>query len=342
MLKSVSSERGQALVVAAFTLTAVAGFAALAVDVGQIMHERREIQNAADAAALAGAGELPYSGGDALAVAQEWAQKNGIDLGGELTSVEVSTTYAPDDTITVEVERDVPYVFARVLGFGNQTIHATATARVGSPGGMGGLRPFGVLEDAIEYGGSTPLKYDAHDQSHGNFGAVALDGTGASVYRNTVKYGSDTPVCAEGQPGCMDPTIETEPGNMTGPTRQGIEYLFDHTDEACNEFEEVFVLDADTPDPNDYALTDRCNPYGPNGVDDSQRVIVTPVIDELCYGRCDVTILYFAMFFVEDLGSCTGTDCEVHGRFAKANVDVGALLGAYDEDSAISFVRLVD
>jgi len=342
ILRAIGSERGQGLVLGALALFVVAGFAALAIDVGQAMHERRELQKAADAAALAGAGELPFSAGDALAIAQEWAEKNGIDVAGELSSVEVTSTHAPNDTITVQVERDVPYLFARVLGFDSQTIHATATARVGSPAAMAGLRPFGVLESAIDYSGSTPLKYDSQNVTNGNFGAVAIDGNGASVYRNTIKYGSDTPVCAQGQLGCTNSTIETEPGNMTGPTRQGIDYLIDHTADACDEFDKVFVPDDGTPNPNDYTLTDRCNPFRPGGADDSQQFIVTPVIDHLCDGRCDVTVLYFAVFFVENLGSCTGNSCEVHGRFAKANVDVGGLIASYDEDSAISFVRLVD
>ncbi len=344
ILRAIRSERGQGLVVAAIALFVVAGFAALAVDVGQAMHERRELQKAADASALAGASELRTSDCGVVPIAEEWAEKNGIDVGTELGSVEVSSTYVSNDTVTVEVERDVPYIFARVLDFDSQTLHATATAQIGSPAAMAGLAPFGVLEDAIDYSGSTPLKYDAQNQSHGNFGGLALDGNGASVYRNTIKYGSETSVCAQGQPGCTDPTIETEPGNMTGPTRQGIEYLIDpaQTGSACDEFHEVFVPDDSTPDPNDYTLTDRCNPFQPNPPSDSHRVIVTPVIDHLCNGRCDVTVLYFAMFFVEDLDSCTGNDCEIHGRFAKASVDVGGLIGAYDEDSAFSFIRLVE
>lgn len=342
ILRAIGSERGQGLVLGALALFLVAGFAALAIDVGQAMHERRELQKAADAAALAGAGELPFSAGDALSIAQEWAEKNGIDVAGELSSVEVTSTHAPNDTITVQVERDVPYVFARVLGFDSQTIHATATARVGSPAAMAGLRPFGVLESAIDYSGSTPLKYDAKTHTNGNFGGLALDGNGANVYRNTIKYGSDTPACAQGEPGCTNPTIETEPGNMIGPTRVGIQYLLDNASTACDEFGEVFVPDDSTPNPNDYTLTDGCNPFRAGGPGDSAPVIMTPVIDHLCSGRCDVTVLYFAMFFVEDLDSCTGNDCVVHGRFAKANVDVGGLIGSYDEDSAISFVRLVD
>ncbi|MGC9395923.1 MAG: pilus assembly protein TadG-related protein [Anaerolineae bacterium] len=51
-------ERGQALLILAFGLLALAAFAGLAIDGGRYYAERRQTQNAADAAALAGAGVL--------------------------------------------------------------------------------------------------------------------------------------------------------------------------------------------------------------------------------------------------------------------------------------------
>jgi Flp pilus assembly protein TadG len=329
-------ERGQGLVVAALSMVVIMAFAAMAIDVGLFLQERRDLQKSADAAALAGAQELPASPGDAQQKTEEWAAKNGIDA-SELESIDITSTYAANDTITVEVKRDVPFVFARVLGFSSGTMSADATARVGSPAGMGGLAPFGVLEDAIELDEPTVLKYDAHEVSHGNFGALAIDGDGANIYRETIKYGSETALCSQSQETCADPTTETEPGNMTGPTRQGVNWRMDETSPACDEFDEVFQEHGDT-----YRLKTRCNPFGPGGAHDSKRVVIVPVIEELCHGRCDVTILKFGMFFLEELGSCTGNDCEVTGWFVEAQADVGSLMGALDPDGLIRFVRLVE
>ena len=336
VLAKACEERGQGLVLAAFAMVVILGFAAIAIDVGLFLHERRELQKSADAAALAGAQELPYSPGDAQQKAEEWAAKNGIDA-GELGAVDITSTYVANDTITVEVNRDVPFVFARVLGFTSDTMSAEGTARVGSPAAMGGLAPFGVLEDAIEFDEPTVLKYDAHEASHGNFGALAIDGNGASTYRETIKYGSETALCAQSQDSCTDPTTETEPGNMTGPTRQGVNWSIDETSSACDEFDEVFQEHGDT-----YRLKTRCNPFGPGGAHDSKRVVIVPIIEELCHGRCDVTILKFAMFFLEELDSCTGNDCQVTGWFVEAQADVGSLMGALDPDDLIRFVRLVE
>jgi Flp pilus assembly protein TadG len=336
VLAKAREERGQGLVVAAFAMVVILGFAAMAIDVGLFLQERRKLQTSADAAALAGAQELPHSPGGAQQKAEEWAAKNGIDS-GELESIETSTTYVTDDTITVRVKRDVPFAFARVLGFTSETVEADATARVGAPTAMGGLVPFGVLEDAISLTESTVLKYDAKHVDHGNFGALAIDGNGASTYRETIEYGSETALCSQSQPTCTDPTTETEPGNMIGPTRTGVNWRIDETSPACDEFGEVFQEVGGT-----YRLKDRCNPFGPGGVHDSKRVVIVPVIGELCNGRCDVTILKFAMFFLDKLGSCTGNNCEVTGWFVEAQADVGGLMGALEPDSLIRFVRLVE
>jgi len=54
-----------------------------------------------------------------------------------------------------------------------------------------------------------------------------------------------------------------------------------------------------------------------------------------------VTILYFAMFFLEDLPDCTANACEAEGRFARANVNVGALVGAFNPNAGMAWSRLV-
>jgi len=329
-------ESGQGLVLAAFAMVVILGFAAMAIDVGLFLHERRELQKAADAAALAGAQELPYSPADAEQKAQEWAANNGINA-GELEAIEISTTYADNDTITVEVKRDVSFVFARVLGFTSDTMRADATARVGSPAAMAGLVPFGVLEEAISLTEPTVLKYDAKNVFHGNFGALGIDGPGAKIYRETIEHGSQTSLCSQSQVTCADSTTETEPGNMTGPTGQAVEWRIDNTTSECDEFDEVFQEVGGT-----YRLKGGCNPFRSTGSSDSSRAVIVPVIGELCKGHCDVTILKFAMFFIEELGSCTGNSCEVTGRFADAQADVGGLMGSLDPDGLIRFVRLVE
>ena len=68
-------ERGAVLVFAALVLTALLGFAALVVDIANATQVRRQSQNTADAAALAGAAELP-NGPAAAAAVKFYAAKN--------------------------------------------------------------------------------------------------------------------------------------------------------------------------------------------------------------------------------------------------------------------------
>jgi Flp pilus assembly protein TadG len=75
------SDSGQTLVWLAVSLIVLLGIAALAVDVGKLYGERRRMQNAADAAALAGAHEIcqaPDKQDAAIAMANDYAKtRNG-------------------------------------------------------------------------------------------------------------------------------------------------------------------------------------------------------------------------------------------------------------------------
>lgn len=68
-------ERGAILVVSAVLMTAMLAFAALGVDIGNARQHRRASQNAADAAALAAAQDLPNTT-TAIATAKAYAQDN--------------------------------------------------------------------------------------------------------------------------------------------------------------------------------------------------------------------------------------------------------------------------
>ena len=68
-MRFVKDESGQALVMTAVSMSLLMGFLALAVDVGMLFRERRQMQIAADAAAAAAALDLKYNG--SVATAQE-------------------------------------------------------------------------------------------------------------------------------------------------------------------------------------------------------------------------------------------------------------------------------
>ncbi|KPJ50402.1 MAG: hypothetical protein AMJ38_01885 [Dehalococcoidia bacterium DG_22] len=344
MLRSLwREESGQGLVVATLVMVMILGFAAMAVDVGLFLHERRELQKSADAAALAGVQELPFSAAEAEQEAAEWADKNGIDV-DELEAIEISSTYADNDTITVEVKRDVPFIFARVLGLTSDTMRADATARVGSPSWADNVMPWALLEssqDEATYGTEVTLKYSAKEGASGDYGALALLGaSGANDYYNNIMNGAETCV------GCVEPT---EPGNMVGKTEQGLHDRLEINDLACEEFGQVFEEPEGGCDDDDdcawqFANPD-CNPWNDDGVN-STRVVLIPVITDPDGGRDEVTVIRFALVFLSNDASdniCpTGQECDVKAYFVRMYDDIGSLIGPYDPGSDIRFARLVE
>ncbi len=329
-------ESGQALIMFVLGLAVFLGMVAMTIDVGLILHERRQLQNTADSAALAGVVELPQSTVLAESKAQEWAANNGIDLAGG-DEIDITTS---ETSVTVQVTRETSFVFGRVLGLTTVDVSASATARVGAPSALSGILPFGVLDSAINYDGTpTTMKYDATNPSNGNFGPIQVDGPGAFIHRETIKYGSETMVCGESQPTCADPTVVTQTGNMIGSTRTGINFRLNNTTSNCDEFDEVLLADGN----GGYNVQGQCNPWG--GGSGSLRLVLIPIIDEFPNGASQpVTILRFAALFITDMNQCAGNSCEITGIFVQTVADPtsDAKLGIYDPDSGVKFVRLVE
>ena len=122
-------ERGQAAVLTVVFIAGLLGAMAMVLDVGSWFREQRATQSAADAAALAGAQELPEFPGTASAVASEYLTSNG---GGDPV-ITYSMKNLPNDTISVGVTRQAPGVFAKLFGIDSVDVHAHATARVSGP-----------------------------------------------------------------------------------------------------------------------------------------------------------------------------------------------------------------
>ncbi len=68
IVKLLSNQRGVTAIVVGITLAMLVGFGALAVDIGHLCVAHNELQNAADAGALAGARFLYNDGGTAIIV----------------------------------------------------------------------------------------------------------------------------------------------------------------------------------------------------------------------------------------------------------------------------------
>lgn len=144
------SERGAASIVVAFLMVALLGFAALAVDVGLLYAERAQLQNGADAAALAVAQKCAHDLNGPLcsetsSIADEFANKNALDNLSNVQSVELDKAGGKVTVTTGAQEaggeaNTVSLFFANALGIPTAEVGASSSAIWGSP--TAGRTPF--------------------------------------------------------------------------------------------------------------------------------------------------------------------------------------------------------
>jgi Flp pilus assembly protein TadG len=220
-----TDENGGVVIIVAAAMVFLLGLTAMVTDVGSIAYARRKMVTAADAAALAGAQELVNNSAQAVTSALEYASKNGADP--EKVSVTVSNN---NSEITVSTSQVVDFSFAKVLGFQSTLVSARAKAAIKPARSVIGIVPFTVPmpppgED-YSYGEEVLLKVGSWKDApigSGNFGAIALGGTGANNYLKNIKHGYQGIIS-------VGDYIDTEPGNISGPTNEGIKYRLDHND----------------------------------------------------------------------------------------------------------------
>ena len=139
---TIRSKRGQAMILTLVFMTVILGMAAAVVDVGAWYRTHRQMQNNADAAALAGAAVLVDGTGGASTTAIDFANRNGGGVtGGDIT---FPATYSPGDTIDVTARKAVPGVFAKLFGLDSVTVRAHARALSMPPGQAKYVAPIGV------------------------------------------------------------------------------------------------------------------------------------------------------------------------------------------------------
>jgi Flp pilus assembly protein TadG len=142
-LKRFGDESGQTLVMMALSMTVLLGFLGFATDVGVMLHEKRELQSAADSAALAGATREKYGPVAATTAALNDASLNGFTDGSNGVTVtvknpppasEVQNSYFTTTTyVEVTISQSTPLNFMRLFNSSALAIQARAIAGNSSP-----------------------------------------------------------------------------------------------------------------------------------------------------------------------------------------------------------------
>jgi hypothetical protein len=209
-------ERGQALVVFCLALTGVIAAVGLVLDGGDAFAQRRSEQNAADLASLAGANNYLVNGDEAAATtaARAFATSNGYIDGAGGVSVGVSFDYTAGAKVTVTIAAPHRNNFLGLIGQGNWTISASATALSGLPDTAFGAAPMIFSIDIFDANGNPRSQFsdpnhpfswgdgngdipnNANDIAWTNYGTGSLDSsevvaiiTGAEMINKELAFG---------------------------------------------------------------------------------------------------------------------------------------------------------
>jgi len=292
-----TSERGAVIVHVTIALVGLLAFSVFVIDYGVLWAARRQAQNAADAAALAGAISLAYVDFDNQALARSSAlvvaaQNQVWGEAPDVTDADITFPVCPpgspgagtNSCVRVDVFRNqraggnpLPTFFGKIVGINEQGVRATATAEALFGESTDCVKPFAIPDRWVEgrndvgpAGRSENDTFERYIPNGANAGQVYTPdadsyppGSGYSPesvslgggdYGRliTLKSGSPNSALAPGQyhPVVINPAegpgganyreniatcdttvigpgteLESEPGNMVGPTSQGMRNL---------------------------------------------------------------------------------------------------------------------
>ena len=288
--KLMQTENGNAIALSSFSMFVFLSVAGMAIDVGSILTSKTQLQCAVDAATLAGAKGLIEDQQNAVQEAQRVARRNRY-LNQILILDPTEITFPNANNISVQVSRSINLFFLQLIGINNVTISVSASAMIGSVNGAKGLKPWVVPDEGWNYGDPVILKEGSNGITEEggtpppswHFPVcfpplnVGSPQTGADIYRENIVNGSNMTIE-------LGDVLTVEPGNMVGPTLQGVKDIFD---------------------------LDPCAEWSANGVinswyagHSSPRICKIALIDPNQLpvdGRTEVTVTRFGVFFIEGM-----------------------------------------
>lgn len=283
------NERGSIIVLFACALLILMLFAALSIDVSSMLTAKNQLQSAVDASALAGA--------SGLVIDQTEACNRAITFGGLNDCINQNVQINPADIsfpaanrIRVQGNHMINLYFARVIGMNTTTISAVAEAALDQLVGSGGARPWAVPDQFWQPGDKDTLKCGALGATGTNSGffypvdfPAINKGTpevGAQIYEDNIANGTNYTIE-------IGDILQVEPGNMIGPTKQGLDDLI-------------------AKDPTAYWDPNKGNSGRPISVygQNSPRIVIIPLYDANLppdSGRNTVTVIGLAAFFIDQM-----------------------------------------
>jgi Flp pilus assembly protein TadG len=324
-----NTQRGSILAVSAFGMLAFLLAVGLCVDISHFYVVKAELQNAADASALAGASALNSApGGITEATSRAVATMNNYEFnntgvtitadhvkfavnfdGPYVSAADAQSVAANVRFVSVEVPPKSVGVFFSTPALGRNTVDLTQKAVAGMsvpPNVFCEWIPLSVIDDdanPMQPGQTYVIRGGPQSQvSPGNRQILAVNGSGAAQAKWNLAHGIND--CAE--PGSVY-TKDTKPGVDSGPVRDGLNTRFDDYAGGLDYADfppDVNVKENITWDQYRNATAGSANWQSPSGGHvgvPMRRVVLIPLIrlSEFDPGRDTVSFYKFAAFFLQ-------------------------------------------
>jgi hypothetical protein len=232
LLTRMRRDSGQAMVFLVFALVGLVGMTSLVIDGGSWFRTQRQVQTTADAAALAGAQDLPVDA-TAQATALNYAQQNFSGIAAPTVTFPTDEGCVPHSCIEVLAQRPVSGIFLPAL---NATARARARAQVSVPSMMKNVAPIAVKNTAACavtnpdcYGQTVTVNFNESTVNTSTIGLINLSCNSDSMYTcdggqiggNDLK---DQIECTPCYPGTLPANkwYGVKTGETVGPVRQGL------------------------------------------------------------------------------------------------------------------------
>jgi len=297
------------------------GIAGVTIDVGNWLQSRQSLQAAADAAALAGASQIPSGWGTAQASAAAEFGKN--SRAGDAASYANSSELTNSDSVTVTATRSTPTYFTRLFGLSSITVTAQARATLESFQTVASnqdVMPWGVMKGSYTPGQSYSIYTDNSSSNNGALSLPYVNNANCPVPNGANPYRDEIDGNLNACPVSVGEQLDVKPGQNAGPTRQGI-------DSRITTWESV----------------DQIVQWGANGQatlldPTSKQLILIPIVEDpdggtnWLNGSGWVRVVGFAWFIITPAPGYTDNGKTVTGVFVglQDTPSTGDVTGAYD------------
>ncbi len=278
-------ESGAVAVLAAFLAISLFVVAGLVVDLGMARDKRRQAQNSADAAALAGVNALYATGtantAAAVVAAKAYAESNygiapsewasctdpgrtgpfsGFTRSSETDCISFRPAVKPTEVRVVLPTRSVKTTFGVLAGVSSVSVRATAQAVVDAQPiqAEGGLRPWGICSTVATTSGNVtfvPMKGGSTASGQGSTDPCGTSGPpgGWWVAQCTNQSNSNGATETSVRDGCPEPTYSPVPDQPSSTAKA----LYDHMTDYCPKKSESSTCLASDPGNNFHNSSDE-------------------------------------------------------------------------------------